>query len=102
MKKDNQEQEKPNAKMTIDELTALAEQGHDFTQYNLALCYWDGEGVEKDFKQAIKWFKKAANQGDTEAQKDLDDLKQSLEYFNLRYTHHSSWHKSNSDTDCPF
>ena len=71
MKKDNQEQEKPFTKITIDELKVLAEQGHDFAQFNLALCYWDGEGVEKDFKQAIKWFKKAANQEHAWSQNNL-------------------------------
>ena len=32
---------------------------------DLAQCYWDGLGVEKDLKQAESWFQKAAELGYT-------------------------------------
>ena len=28
--------------------------------FELLWCYWSGQGVEKDFEEAIKWLKKAA------------------------------------------
>jgi TPR repeat protein len=33
--------------------------------------YANGKGVEQDFKEAIKWFQKAADQGFAEAQYNL-------------------------------
>ena len=40
-------------------------------QYNLAIKYYDGDGVEQDFKEAVKWFQKAADQGFALAQYNL-------------------------------
>jgi TPR repeat protein len=40
-------------------------------QYNLAITYRQGEGVQQDLKQAVAWYRKAAEQGDAEAQYNL-------------------------------
>ena len=40
-------------------------------QYNLGLMYNDGRGVPQDYKQAVSWFRKAADQGDAKAQYNL-------------------------------
>jgi TPR repeat protein len=37
-------------------------------QYNLGVCYYNGEGVEKDYAEAVKWFRKSAEQGHAVAQ----------------------------------
>jgi len=55
----------------VTELLKLAEQGDVEAQYNLGNCYYDGDGVEKDYVQAVRWFIKAATQGYTKAQFDL-------------------------------
>lgn len=52
----------------IKELIKAAEKGDKDSQYKLALSYKDGDGVDKDYAEAAKWFKKAAEQGHTEAQ----------------------------------
>ena len=52
-------------------LKALAEKGDAKAQYDLGLRFYDGIGVEKDFKEAVKWFRKAAEQGHAEAQYNL-------------------------------
>ncbi len=36
-----------------------AEDGYDWSMYNVAGCYRDGEGVDEDQSKAIEWFKKA-------------------------------------------
>ena len=51
-----------------------AEQGHMYALYNLAVCYEYGEGVPKDKETAIKLYQKAAEQGNTEAEKDVKRL----------------------------
>ena len=45
--------------------------GDAVAQYNLGSMYYDGHGVTKDYTEAVKWFRKAADQGSVEAQKDL-------------------------------
>lgn len=33
--------------------------------------YYNGEGVKKDYKEAIKWYSKAAEQGQENAKENL-------------------------------
>ena len=40
-------------------------------QLALGECYFDGKGVAKDKSEAVKWYRKAAEQGDAEAQYKL-------------------------------
>ena len=55
----------------INALKKSAEQGEAKAQYNLGVCYYNGNGVEKDYQEAVKWYRKAAEQGIAEAQCDL-------------------------------
>lgn len=48
------------------ELAAL-EQNDPMAQTNLAMCYLNGLGTEKNLLEAIKWYKIAANNGFTDA-----------------------------------
>ena len=48
-----------------------AEQEHVHAQNNLGLMYHQGEGVQQDSKEALKWWRKAAKQGDVYAQHQL-------------------------------
>ncbi len=41
------------------------------TQYNLGTLYENGLGVKQDNAEAVKWFPKAAEQGDANAQFNL-------------------------------
>jgi TPR repeat protein len=47
------------------------EQGHAAAQYNLGISYYNGEGVLQDYKEAVKWYRKAAEQGYADAQNNL-------------------------------
>lgn len=49
----------------------LAEQGIARAQYNLAISYVRGEGVERNDAEAGRWFRRAAEQGFAEAQNML-------------------------------
>ena len=53
-----------------------AEQGHAEAQYNLGICYEDGDGVEWSYDEAMKWYSKAASQGHEEAKILLDILRE--------------------------
>ena len=48
-----------------------AKQGDAKAQFYLGVCYYNGEGVEKDLTEAVKWYRKAAEQGLAEAQCNL-------------------------------
>ena len=45
-------------------------------QYYLGVCYENGEGVEKDMAKAIEWYRKAAEQKQSDAIKRLQELTQ--------------------------
>jgi hypothetical protein len=49
----------------------LAEQGDADAQFNLGLMYETGDGVARDYAEAIKWYRLAARQGISKAQNNL-------------------------------
>ncbi len=54
---------------TIREFFPLAEQGHAKAQYNVGHMYRNGHGVPQDYSEAMRWYRKAADQGLARAQK---------------------------------
>jgi len=52
----------------LGEILRLADQGNTDAQTELALMYYLGKGVTIDFKEAVKWARRAAEQGDAEGQ----------------------------------
>jgi TPR repeat protein len=40
-----------------------AECGDPESQFHLGMCYKNGDGVNKDETEAVKWFRLAAEQG---------------------------------------
>jgi TPR repeat protein len=65
---------KGNFDMAFHEFSLAAEQGLDLAQYNLAILYFMGQGVEKDVGMAFKWTETAALQGHQAAQYNLGSL----------------------------
>lgn len=53
------------------EFRPLAEHGNVLAQYKLGLMYNNGEGVPKDFHEAVNWFYRAASLGYAPAQSSL-------------------------------
>jgi len=56
------------SKAMVDALRKKAEQGNAMDQLSLGLDYYEGIFVEKDFKEAEKWWRKSAEQGNVLAQ----------------------------------
>lgn len=52
----------------------MAEQGLPTAQCILGMKYWFGDGVEIDFKKAVQWLTKAADQRHEDAIRNLADL----------------------------
>ena len=55
----------------VDEMTRLAQNGNANFQYNLGRCYDRGLKVAQDYKQALYWYQKAAEQGHDKAANNL-------------------------------
>lgn len=56
---------------TYEQLLQAAEQGFAEAQHKLGACYAYGRGVQRDWVQAVRWYRAAAEQGHALAQKDL-------------------------------
>lgn len=56
-----------DGKRYIEELMKGAEYGEVSCLANLAVAYYDGIGVRRNYKQALRWAEKAAQSGDTES-----------------------------------
>ena len=52
----------------MNELREAAEKGNAEAQFNLGLCYENGEGIQKDLQAAVNWYRQAAEKGNAEAQ----------------------------------
>ena len=55
----------------VEEIKAKAEAGDAHSEFELAHRYYNGEGVVKDPAEALKWYRKAADQNIAEAQFNL-------------------------------
>ncbi len=55
----------------ISWIKQAAEEGRANWQCNLGVCYFYGNGVEKDLVEADKWYEKAAEHGESKAQFNL-------------------------------
>ncbi len=60
----------------VDALRSRAEQGDASAQYELAMAYDTGHGVQKDLRQAAHWCSKAAEQGHAAAQNCIGSMYQ--------------------------
>ena len=48
-----------------------ADAGNAYAQHNLGLMYNNGDGVPKDYAEAIKWYRKAAEHGIAQSQHNI-------------------------------
>lgn len=69
-----QKDETPYSKPQINWLLDAAERGFLDEQYELAMCYFEGNGLEKDYAKAVEWFRKAAEQGNKDAKEHLEEM----------------------------
>jgi TPR repeat protein len=59
-------------KKVCDMSLPLAQNGDQIAQWNLGNCYVKGQGVEQDYKQALKWYLLSAKQGHKRSQNELE------------------------------
>ena len=73
-------------------LVEAAEQGKADAQYRLGEMYYDGKGVEKDYKKAFEWYLKAAEQGHEWAQSSIGLMYCLGRGVKLNYTKALEWY----------
>lgn len=55
----------------LEEWQRLAVRGHAKAQFSLATMYAHGQGVSRDYANAVRWYRSAALRGDAESQAEL-------------------------------
>ncbi len=75
---------------------AAAEEGHVDSQFNVALMYEKGIGVEKNEKDAVLWYGKAASQGNANAQFNLGVLYEHGRGTNVDFAKANEWYRKAS------
>ncbi len=58
----------------FDEIRIKAGQGQAEAQYQLGRMYDNGQGVTQDYKEAAKWYRMAAEQGNSMAQNSIGSI----------------------------
>lgn len=51
------------ANESVESVKQRADQGVAEAQHNLGVMYFNGDGVRQDYAEALKWYRKAAEQG---------------------------------------
>ena len=82
--------------LAYKEFLAAAKEGHADSQFNVALMYEQGIGVEKDEKEAVVWYGKAASQGNAAAQFNLAVLYENGRGTNIDFAKANEWYRKAS------
>jgi len=85
----------------FEEAKAKAEAGSADAQSNLGEMYENGKGVKQDFKEALKWFQKAADQGGPEAQTNVGSTYYEGKGVKQDFKEALKWYKKAADQGFP-
>jgi len=74
-----------------------AKAGDAKAQTGLGFMYFKGRGVDKDFKEAFKWYSLAAKQGNAFAQSELGVMYMKGEVVDQNYQEAARWFRKSAD-----
>lgn len=74
-----------------------AKQGDAEAQYKVAAMYGSGKGVDRDYKEARKWFLKAAEQGDARSQYNYGIFYYAGLGVDINYKEASKWFQKSAE-----
>lgn len=83
----------------VDEYRKAAEQGDVRWQFNLGMMYMNGNNVEQDPVEGMKWLRKAAEQGDVGAQNNLGNYLIRCRDIELDYAEAYFWYSLAAKAD---
>ena len=78
---------------TLRELKALAEKGDADSQFKVGLIYYSGQGVTRDYLEALNWFRKAALQNNSFAQYNVGYMYAKGEGTPQDYVEAAKWYR---------
>ncbi len=82
-----------NLSLAYKEFRASADEGHADSQFNVALMFEKGIGVEKDEKQAVVWYEKSALKGNAPAQFNLGVLYENGRGTAVNFPKANEWYR---------
>ncbi len=82
--------------LAYKEFRASADEGHADSQFNVALMFEKGIGVEKDEKQAVVWYEKSALKGNAAAQFNLGVLYENGRGTAVDFAKANEWYRKAS------
>jgi len=85
-----------NLPLAYKEFLAAAKEGHADSQFNVALMYEHGIGVDKDEHEAVIWYGKAASQGNAAAQYNLGVLYENGRGTKIDFVKANEWYRKAS------
>ena len=85
-----------NLPLAYKEFLAAAKEGHADSQFNVALMYEKGIGVDQDEKQALDWYDKSARQGNSAAQFNLGVLYENGQGTDIDFAKANEWYRKAS------
>lgn len=81
----------------LKEWTPVALHGDAVAQYNLGIMYQNGQGVQQNNEEAVKWYRLAADQGYANAQNNLGGMYQNGHGVPQDYKEAMKWHRLAAD-----
>ena len=81
----------------VVDCTTEAKKGDAEAQYNLGLMYYDGDDVTKDYKQAVQWFSKSADQGYAKAQYNLGYMYDNDQGVEQNFKQALKWYRKSAE-----
>jgi S1-C subfamily serine protease len=86
----------------IGELSAKAAQGDAEAQFQLGMKYRNGDGVPKNYADALKWLQKAAEQGNAKAQSEFGLMHEEGLGTAVNYPEAVKWYRKSAEQGCAF
>ena len=80
-----------NIEKNVNALKILAVGGDAAAQNNLGVCYEYGQGVARNYAEAVEWYKKAAVQGHVYAQFNLGECYDNGQGVTRNYAEAAKW-----------
>jgi TPR repeat protein len=85
-----------NLPLAYKEFRDSAEKGHADSQFNVALMFEKGIGVDKDERQAVEWYRKSALAGNAAAQFNLGVLYENGRGTTVDFAKANEWYRKAS------
>jgi hypothetical protein len=99
----NVQAQKNYVDMSISELTQRANEGDVYAQSYLGACYHDGiNGVTKNYKKAVYWFRKSAEKGERTGQYGLGNSYYLGEGVTKNYQEAVKWFRKSAEQGFSF